>query len=49
MAKATAKKDTASFVILSDIVVEGVQRSDPATVFNFLPVKIGDRFFADSA
>lgn len=49
VAKAAAKKDTTSFVVLSDIVVEGVQRSDPATVFNFLPVKIGDRFFSDSA
>ena len=48
-AKTVAKKDTASFVILSDVVVDGVQRSDPATVFNLLPVKIGDRFFADSA
>ena len=48
-AKATAKTDAASFVVLSDIVVEGVQRSDPATVFNILPVKIGDRFTAASA
>ena len=47
--KAAAKKGATSFVVLSDVVVDGVQRSDPATVFNLLPVKIGDRFFADSA
>ena len=48
-AKAVAKSEATSFVILSDVVVEGVQRSDPATVFNLIPVKIGDRFSADTA
>ncbi|MBS1174893.1 MAG: bamA [Burkholderiaceae bacterium] len=48
-AQTAAKSSATSFVILSDVVVDGVQRSDPAAVFNFLPVKIGDRFFADSA
>ena len=33
-----------SSVVLSDIVVQGLQRSDPASVFNGLPVKIGDSF-----
>ncbi len=48
---ATAAKKALALpsVVLSDIVVEGVQRSDPATVFNYLPVKIGDRFTTESA
>lgn len=43
--KTTAEKG----VVLSDIQVEGLQRSDPAAVFNIIPVKIGDYFTADSA
>lgn len=46
---AGSKVQLAPSVVLSDIVVEGIQRSDPATVFNFLPVKVGDRFSAESA
>ena len=34
-------------VVLTDIVVEGLQRSDPSAVFNVLPVKIGDSFNAE--
>lgn len=30
--------------IVKDITVEGVQRLSPGTVFNYLPVTIGDRF-----
>lgn len=33
-------------VKLTDIVVQGLQRSDPSTVFGFLPVKVGDIFNA---
>ena len=29
---------------ISDIRVEGLQRTDPGTVFNYLPVKVGGRF-----
>lgn len=38
-----------SGVKLTDIVVQGLQRSDPSTVFGFLPVKVGDNFSADRA
>ncbi|MGL4766914.1 MAG: outer membrane protein assembly factor BamA [Formosimonas sp.] len=34
-------------VVLTDIVVQGLKRSDPTSVFNILPVKIGDTFNAD--
>ena len=33
-------------VKLTDILVQGLQRSDPSTVFGFLPVKVGDAFNA---
>lgn len=39
----------ASTVKLTDILVQGLQRSDPSTVFGFLPVKVGDNFSADRA
>lgn len=29
---------------IQDIRVEGLQRTEPATVFNYLPVKVGDTF-----
>ena len=35
--------DTNSFVI-EDIRVEGLQRMTPGTIFNYLPVKVGDTF-----
>ncbi|TDR31682.1 outer membrane protein assembly factor BamA [Hydromonas duriensis] len=31
-------------VKLTDILVQGLQRSDPSAVFGFLPVKVGDTF-----
>ena len=31
-------------ITVRDIRVEGVQRTDPGTVFNYLPVKVGGRF-----
>jgi outer membrane protein insertion porin family len=37
-----------SFVV-RDIRVEGLQRTDPGTVFNYLGVKVGDRFDAAAA
>ena len=30
--------------IIQDIRVEGLQRTEPSTVFNYLPVKVGDNF-----
>lgn len=30
-------------IVIKDIRVEGLQRTDPGTVFNYLPVKVGDR------
>src|SRR5512134_566152 len=29
--------------VVRDIRVEGVQRTEPGTVFNYLPIKVGDR------
>ena len=29
---------------IQDIRVEGLQRTEPSTVFNYLPVKVGDQF-----
>ncbi|WP_231895222.1 outer membrane protein assembly factor BamA [Vogesella sp. LIG4] len=37
-----------SFVI-KDIRVEGLQRTEPGTVFNYLPLKVGDSFSDDKA
>jgi outer membrane protein insertion porin family len=43
----------ASFAVdpftVRDIRVEGLQRTDPGTVFNYLGVKVGDRFDDDAA
>lgn len=36
-------------IVLTDIVVQGLQRSDPSAVFNILPVKIGDTFTQEKA
>ena len=30
--------------VIKDIRVEGLQRTEPGTVFNYLPVKVGDTF-----
>jgi outer membrane protein insertion porin family len=35
--------------IIKDIRVEGVQRTDPGTVFNYLPLKVGDQYSDDKA
>ena len=37
-----------SFVI-KDIRVEGLQRTEPGTVFNYLPLKVGDNFSDEKA
>src|SRR6202166_3372838 len=34
---------------VKDIRVEGVQRTDAGTVFNYLPIKVGDRVDAEKA
>lgn len=36
-------------LVLSDIRVEGLQRISPGTVFNYLPVKIGDKVEGDNS
>ncbi|AQR64689.1 outer membrane protein assembly factor BamA [Aquaspirillum sp. LM1] len=35
--------------VVKDIRVEGLQRTEPGTVFNYLPVKVGDTFSDDKA
>ena len=35
--------------VIGDIRVEGLQRTEPGTVFNYLPVKVGDTFSDDKA
>ncbi|MEW9898462.1 outer membrane protein assembly factor BamA [Chitinivorax sp. PXF-14] len=35
--------------VIKEIRVEGVQRTEPGTVFNYLPVKVGDRLDDDKA
>ncbi|MEP6609653.1 MAG: hypothetical protein ABJA83_13370, partial [Burkholderiaceae bacterium] len=30
--------------VVRDIRVEGVQRTEPGTVFSYLPIRVGDRF-----
>lgn len=35
--------------VIRDIRVEGLQRTDAGTIFNYLPVKVGDRFDDDRA
>ncbi len=35
--------------VIKDIRVEGLQRTEPGTVFNYLPVKVGDTFSDDKA
>ena len=43
-----AKKAPTASVILSDITVDGLERGDPTTVFNILPVKVGERYAKES-
>ena len=35
--------------VVKDIRVEGVQRTDPGTVFSYLPVKVGETLTAEKA
>src|SRR5579875_3091244 len=35
--------------VVKDIRVEGIQRTEAGTVFNYLPVKVGDTFTDDRA
>jgi len=35
--------------VVKDIRVEGIQRIEPGTVFNYLPVKVGDRMTDEKA
>ena len=42
--KSQTKVVVDSTVVLSDIVVEGLERSDPTTVFNILPIKVGQKY-----
>src|SRR5690348_2412622 len=36
-------------VVVKDIRVEGIQRTEAGTVFSYLPVKVGDRLDDDKA
>ncbi|MGH8686833.1 MAG: outer membrane protein assembly factor BamA [Burkholderiales bacterium] len=45
---ATAAEPFRPFVV-KDIRVEGVQRTEPGTVFNYLPVKVGETLTRDKA
>ena len=45
---AAAAADFRPFTV-KDIRVEGVQRTDPGTVFNYLPVKVGEQLTAEKA
>ena len=36
-------------VVVRDIRVEGIQRTEPGTVFNYLPVRAGDTFTEEQA
>ncbi|MCB1913639.1 MAG: outer membrane protein assembly factor BamA, partial [Rhodocyclaceae bacterium] len=35
--------------VIKDIRVEGIQRTEAGTIFNYLPVKVGDRFTEEQA
>ena len=35
--------------VVKDIRVEGLQRTEPGTVFNYLPIKVGDTFNDNNA
>lgn len=48
LAASTMALAVESFVI-KDIRVEGLQRTEPGTVFNYLPIKVGDTFDNSSA
>ena len=48
VASAVAAQEFQPFKVL-DIRVEGVQRTDPGTVFSYLPVKVGETLTADKA
>jgi outer membrane protein insertion porin family len=45
--KQAAATAESSGVVLSDIQVNGLQRSDPTSVFSAIPVKVGQRFNSD--
>lgn len=48
VAGAVAAQDFRPFTV-QDIRVEGVQRTDPGTVFSYLPVKVGETLTAEKA
>lgn len=39
----------ASAFVIQDIRIEGIQRTEPGTVFSYLPIKVGDHFSDDRA
>ena len=47
-AGAVAAQEFRAFTV-QDIRVEGVQRTDPGTVFSYLPVKVGETLTAQKA
>src|SRR5687768_10320103 len=50
-ASATAHDDQAEFrpFVVKDIRVEGLQRTEPGTVFSYLPIKVGETLNTDRA
>src|SRR5256886_12228825 len=48
-AAATASAQTFSPFIVKDIRVEGLQRTEPGTVFSYLPVKVGETMNEEKA
>jgi outer membrane protein insertion porin family len=48
---ATAPNVSAPFTpfVIRDIRIEGAQRTEPGTIFSYIPVKVGDRIDADIA
>ncbi|MDP4590357.1 MAG: hypothetical protein NWS57_04645, partial [Burkholderiaceae bacterium] len=35
--------------IVRDIQVDGIQRTEPGTIFSYIPVKVGEQFTEDMA
>lgn len=45
----TCAPTLASAFVIQDIRIEGIQRTEPGTVFSYLPIKVGDHFTDDRA
>ena len=45
----TAPALAVSPFVIRDIRVEGIQRTEPGTIFSYLPIRVGDTFTDDAA